>query len=175
MSLNISSSQAVLASQHKHPNHALMTLHEDAAKFYHAVLMTTTIGQEARKYLYQRGLDDQLIEHFNIGLAPDESDYLYQALSKKYEEGQLVASGLFNLSDQSNTIYDAFRNRIMFPLSDDRGHIIAFSGRIWTAADTEKRQAKYKNSRGTVLLTNLMNCIIWTRQGLLLPKPMKYF
>ncbi|AAZ51217.1 TPA: DNA primase [Streptococcus pyogenes] len=151
MSLNIPPSQAVLASQHKHPNHALMTLHEDAAKFYHAVLMTTTIGQEARKYLYQRGLDDQLIEHFNIGLAPDESDYLYQALSKKYEEGQLVASGLFHLSDQSNTIYDAFRNRIMFPLSDDRGHIIAFSGRIWTAADMEKRQAKYKNSRGTVL------------------------
>lgn len=59
-----------------------MSLHEDAAKFYHAVLMTTTIGQEARQYLYQRGLDDNLIEHFNIGLAPDESDYLYQALSK---------------------------------------------------------------------------------------------
>ncbi|MDV5977364.1 UNVERIFIED_CONTAM: DNA primase [Streptococcus canis] len=151
MSLDIASSQAAVANQHQHPNHALMTLHEDAAKFYHAVLMTTTIGQEAREYLYQRGLDDHLIEHFNIGLAPDESDYLYQALSKKYEEGQLTASGLFNLSDQSNTIYDAFRNRIMFPLSDDQGHTIAFSGRIWTAADMKKKQAKYKNSRGTVL------------------------
>ncbi|WP_039994821.1 DNA primase [Streptococcus canis] len=151
MSLDIPPSQAAVANQHQHPNHALMTLHEDAAKFYHAVLMTTTIGQEARKYLYQRGLDDHLIEHFNIGLAPDESDYLYQALSKKYEEGQLTASGLFNLSDQSNTIYDAFRNRIMFPLSDDQGHTIAFSGRIWTAADMKKKQAKYKNSRGTVL------------------------
>ncbi|GAY70655.1 DNA primase [Streptococcus canis] len=151
MSLDIAPSQAAVANQHQHPNHALMTLHEDAAKFYHAVLMTTTIGQEARKYLYQRGLDDHLIEHFNIGLAPDESDYLYQALSKKYEEGQLTASGLFNLSDQSNTIYDAFRNRIMFPLSDDQGHTIAFSGRIWTAADMKKKQAKYKNSRGTVL------------------------
>nr|WP_282917428.1 DNA primase [Streptococcus canis] len=151
MSLDIVPSQAAVANQHQHPNHALMTLHEDAAKFYHAVLMTTTIGQEARKYLYQRGLDDHLIEHFNIGLAPDESDYLYQALSKKYEEGQLTASGLFNLSDQSNTIYDAFRNRIMFPLSDDQGHTIAFSGRIWTAADMKKKQAKYKNSRGTVL------------------------
>ncbi|MGG6794979.1 UNVERIFIED_CONTAM: DNA primase [Streptococcus canis] len=151
MSLDIAPSQAAVANQHQHPNHALMTLHEDAAKFYHAVLMTTTIGQEAREYLYQRGLDDHLIEHFNIGLAPDESDYLYQALSKKYEEGQLTASGLFNLSDQSNTIYDAFRNRIMFPLSDDQGHTIAFSGRIWTAADMKKKQAKYKNSRGTVL------------------------
>ncbi|GAA0054007.1 DNA primase [Streptococcus canis] len=151
MSLDIAPSQAAVANQHQHPNHALMTLHEDAAKFYHAVLMTTTIGQEARKYLYQRGLDDHLIEHFNIGLAPDESDYLYQALSKKYEEAQLTASGLFNLSDQSNTIYDAFRNRIMFPLSDDQGHTIAFSGRIWTAADMKKKQAKYKNSRGTVL------------------------
>ena len=151
IALEITPRQSGVSSPNANPHQVLMSLHEDAAKFYHAVLMTTTIGQEARQYLYQRGLDDNLIEHFNIGLAPDESDYLYQALSKKYDESQLAASGLFNLSEQSNTIYDAFRNRIMFPLSDDRGNIIAFSGRIWTKNDLEKKQAKYKNSRGTVL------------------------
>lgn len=138
-------------SPQKSANQILKTLHEDAAKFYHAVLMTTKIGQQAKEYLYQRGLTDQLLEHFNIGLAPDETDYLYQALSKKYDEDQLVASGLFNLSEQSNTIYDAFRNRIMFPLTDDRGSVIAFSGRIWTEADAKSQLSKYKNSRSTVL------------------------
>ncbi|KPJ22031.1 DNA primase [Streptococcus phocae] len=138
-------------SPQKSANQILKTLHEDAAKFYHAVLMTTKIGQQAKEYLYQRGLTDQLLEHFNIGLAPDETDYLYQALSKKYDEDQLAASGLFNLSEQSNTIYDAFRNRIMFPLTDDRGSVIAFSGRIWTEADAKSQLSKYKNSRSTVL------------------------
>lgn len=138
-------------SPQKSANQILKTLHEDAAKFYHAVLMTTKIGQQAKEYLYQRGLTDQLLEHFNIGLAPDETDYLYQALSKKYDEDQLAASGLFNLSEQSNTIYDAFRNRIMFPLTDDRGSVIAFSGRIWKEADAKSQLSKYKNSRSTVL------------------------
>ncbi|HEK9981635.1 TPA: DNA primase [Streptococcus equi subsp. zooepidemicus] len=150
MAVTIAPSQASLG-QKQHPHQALIDLHEDAAKFYHAVLMTTKIGQRAKEYLYQRGLDDQLIEHFRIGLAPNEMDYLYQALSKKYTEAQLTASGLFHVSEQSNAVYDAFRHRIMFPLCDDKGNMIAFSGRIWAREDIEKQQAKYKNSRATVL------------------------
>lgn len=129
----------------------LIAIHEDALKFYHAVLMTTTMGQKSREYLYKRGMSDDLLEHFNIGLAPDESNYLFQSLSKKYSEEELAASGLFNLSEQSNTIYDAFRNRIMFPLTDESGSTIAFSGRIWTEKDQAAKIAKYKNSRATVL------------------------
>ncbi|ASB96593.1 DNA primase [Streptococcus equi] len=150
MAVTVAPSQTSL-SQKQHPHQALIDLHEDAAKFYHAVLMTTKIGQRAKEYLYQRGLDDQLIEYFRIGLAPNEMDYLYQALSKKYTEAQLTASGLFHVSEQSNAIYDAFRHRIMFPLCDDKGNMIAFSGRIWAREDIEKQQAKYKNSRATVL------------------------
>ncbi|MCK1201479.1 DNA primase [Streptococcus uberis] len=139
------------SSSSKRPHQLLLDIHEDAQKFYHAVLMTTKIGQEARDYLYQRGLDDDLIAHFKIGLAPAEMDYLYRSLSPKYGEKELSASGLFNLSESSNTIYDAFRNRIMFPLTDDKGNTIAFSGRIWTEEDQVKKIAKYKNSRATVL------------------------
>ncbi|MCK1234947.1 DNA primase [Streptococcus uberis] len=139
------------SSSSKRPHQLLLDIHEDAQKFYHAVLMTTKIGQEARDYLYQRGLDDDLIAHFKIGLAPAEMDYLYRSLSQKYGEKELSASGLFNLSESSNTIYDAFRNRIMFPLTDDKGNTIAFSGRIWTEEDQAKKIAKYKNSRATVL------------------------
>ncbi|VTS13627.1 DNA primase [Streptococcus pseudoporcinus] len=138
-------------SPKKKSHQELIDLHQDAQKFYQAVLKTTKIGQEARNYLYQRGLDDNLIEHFNIGLAPAEPNYLYQALSKKYPEEILTASGLFNLSESSNTLYDAFRNRIMFPLTDDRGQTIAFSGRIWTKEDQDNKLAKYKNSRATLL------------------------
>ncbi|WP_159584300.1 DNA primase [Streptococcus halichoeri] len=133
------------------PNQDLLDLHRDAVSFYQAVLLTTKNGQAARDYLYQRGLTDELIKHFQIGLAPAENDYLYQALSKKYKEDSLLASGLFNVSEQNNRIYDAFCNRIMFPLSDENGQPIAFSGRIWTSKDQETGQAKYKNSRATKL------------------------
>lgn len=58
------------------PHQALYDMHEDAAKFYHAILMTTTMGEEARNYLYQRGLTDEVLKHFWIGLAPPERNYL---------------------------------------------------------------------------------------------------
>ncbi|MGT2737683.1 DNA primase [Streptococcus orisratti] len=134
-----------------HPNQALLDIHQDAAKFYHAVLMTTKVGQEARAYLAERGMTDQLLEEFNIGLAPDEADFFYRQVSSKdkYDEVTLTNSGLFNFSEENNRFYDAFRNRIMFPLTDDSGHVIAFSGRIWTQTDSEQKLAKYKNSRST--------------------------
>lgn len=133
----------------RNPNQSLLDIHQDAAKFYHAILMTTEIGKQARAYLLERGLTDDLIVHFNLGLAPDETDFLYQRVSNRYDEMTLSTSGLFNYSENSNRFYDAFRNRIMFPLTNDRGDVIAFSGRIWTKSDIEAKQAKYKNSRST--------------------------
>lgn len=85
------------AQQQNSPNQAFYDLHEDALKFYHAVLMTTKIGEAARAYLYERGMTDDLLKTFQIGLAPDEPDYLYQSVSKKYDEEVLTESGLFNL------------------------------------------------------------------------------
>ncbi|MGT2681956.1 DNA primase [Streptococcus porci] len=131
-----------------HPHQQIFSLNQDASKFYHAVLMTTMQGQAAKDYLYSRGLTDELINYFNIGLAPAEPDYLYQAMSKKYDEDTLMQAGLFNLSE-GNRVFDAFQNRIMFPLTDDSGRILGFSGRIWTEGDRKKGQAKYKNTRST--------------------------
>ena len=133
------------------PNQILIDIHKDAAKFYNAVLKTTKEGQEAKRYLAQRGLTDELIDYFNIGLSPNEPDFLYQSLAKRYDENVLMGSGLFNLSERTNHVYDAFQNRIMFPLTDDSGQIVAFSGRIWTKEDLENKQAKYKNTRSTAL------------------------
>ena len=126
-------------------------IHQEAAKFYHAILMTTKMGEEARQYLYDRGLDDEVLRHFQIGLAPAEGNYLLQSVSGKFSENILADSGLFHISDKG-TMYDAFQDRIMFPLSDDTGRVIAFSGRIWRdPIEGAKPQGKYKNSRSTLL------------------------
>ena len=126
-------------------------IHQEAAKFYHAILMTTKMGEEARQYLYDRGLDDEVLRHFQIGLAPAEGNYLLQSVSGKFSENILADSGLFHISDMG-TMYDAFQDRIMFPLSDDTGRVIAFSGRLWREpAEGAKPQGKYKNSRSTLL------------------------
>ncbi|HFI0037253.1 TPA: DNA primase [Streptococcus suis] len=133
----------------ENPHQALYDIHQDATKFYHALLMTTKMGEEARKYLHQRGLTDEVIKNFQLGLAPDGQNILYQKLSQNYDEESLLHSGLFNPSEQ-NMIFDAFQGRIMFPLTDEYGRVIAFSGRIWTEKDLQNKQlAKYKNSRST--------------------------
>lgn len=144
--------QKVVEQAHrKHPHQVLFDIHTEAGKFYHALLMTTKMGEEARSYLYHRGLTDDVIKHFQIGLAPHEQNYLYRHLSAKFEEQDLLASGLFNPAE-NNLIYDAFQSRIMFPLTDEYGRILAFSGRIWQQRDIGNRQlAKYKNSRSTAI------------------------
>ena len=135
----------------QHPYQALYDIHTEATKFYHAVLMTTKMGEEARTYLYKRGLTDEIIKHFQIGLAPSEGNYLYQSMVGKFDEATIMNSGLFNLAE-SNLVYDAFQNRIMFPLANDNGQVVAFSGRIWKESpQTDGHQAKYKNSRSTAI------------------------
>ena len=135
----------------QNPYQSLYDIHTEAAKFYHAVLMTTKMGEEARSYLYQRGLTDEIIRHFKIGLAPSEGNYLYQSMAERFDEGTITDSGLFNLTE-NNMVYDAFQNRIMFPLSNDNGQVVAFSGRIWQETSlSDGHQAKYKNSRSTAI------------------------
>ena len=133
---------------HTSPHQNLYEMHDKAARFYHAILMTTKMGEEARSYLYKRGLTDDVIKHFMIGLAPAERSYLYQRLADDYSEKDLLDSGLFYLSE-SNQLFDTFHNRIIFPLSNDQGKVIAFSGRVWQ--ETDSQTAKYKNSRATAI------------------------
>ena len=134
--------------QQTSPHQNLYEMHDKAARFYHAILMTTKMGEEARNYLYKRGLTDEVLKHFMIGLAPAERSYLYQRLSDDYSEKDLLDSGLFYLSE-TNQFFDTFHNRIMFPLSNDQGKVIAFSGRVWQEADSQT--GKYKNSRATAI------------------------
>ncbi|MBP2623065.1 DNA primase [Streptococcus oricebi] len=137
-------------ARRSHPHQGLYDIHQEAAKFYHAILMTTTMGEEARSYLHQRGLTDEVIQHFHLGLAPREGNYLYQSMQQKFSEQTMMDSGLFNLAED-NLVYDAFQDRIVFPLTNDQGQVIAFSGRIWRQNQQEQKLAKYKNSRSTAI------------------------
>lgn len=134
----------------QHPHQDLYDIHTEAAKFYHAILMTTKMGEEARAYLYQRGLTDEILKHFQLGLAPAQGNYLHQAMQSKFNEETITNSGLFNLSEQ-NLVYDTFEDRIMFPLTNDSGQVIGFSGRIWKPVEGDQHVAKYKNTRGTLI------------------------
>ncbi len=132
------------------PHQSLYDVHQAAADLYHTILMTTKLGEKARAYLHDRGLSDDIIKHFHLGLAPKEENYLYQTLSQTFDEQTLLNSALFNPSE-NQMVYDAFQNRITFPLTDEYGRVIAFSGRIWTEEDEGAQLAKYKNSRASLI------------------------
>lgn len=123
----------------------LKDIHQKASEFYQYYLMSTTNGQEALDYLLRRGLTEETLKDFKIGLAPAKSELLYQYLAKEgYSDEQLVQSGIFFLAEDGDMV-DRFRKRIIFPLSDQRGVVLGFSGR--TLDDGQK--AKYLNSPDT--------------------------
>ena len=144
----------------------LENIMNEAAKFYSFYLRNSEEGVEALKYLHDRGISDEIIDKFRIGLAPSLSDGLYQFLIKKgISELDLIELGLVKQED-NNKIHDIFRIRVMFPLSSNNGKIVGFSGRIYTASN----QAKYINSNENVLfhkgevLYNMHNAALPARQ-----------
>ncbi len=129
----------------------LYKLHSDAAAFYHRMLLESPEGADARRYLEERDLSPDLVKEFQIGYAPqDWEGLLSRALKKGYKTGQLEAAGLAVPSDRGGRTshYDRFRNRIMFPICDQIGRVIGFSGRIMNKAE---KSAKYVNSPETLL------------------------
>jgi len=131
----------------QNPNAPLYEVNNQAARLYNTLLMSTTLGEQARHYLEERGIDADTIKYFNIGLAPEEEDFIYQNLSSKFEEDVLVNSGLFHYSNRK--VFDAFTNRIMFPITNEYGQTIGFSGRKWQENDSAK--AKYINTSVTAI------------------------
>jgi DNA primase len=130
---------------------ALYKVHREAAAFYHRMLTEGTEGVEARRYLEERDLPPEVIKDFQIGFAPNGWDGLMKrALKKGYTAEQLEAAGLVVPSDRDGkkSCYDRFRNRVMFPISDQMGRVIGFSGRIMNKAE---KGAKYVNSPETLL------------------------
>jgi DNA primase len=148
---------------------ALLDVHERATAFFQECLRRPE-GANAREYLKSRGLDAEIIARFKIGYAPDSGFLLRDALRREFDEELLRESGLFSWKESgqlsavsfqeiepeassqkpeapSAAIYSKFRNRVMFPIANDQGKVIAFTGR--TLATDEKSGPKYLNSPET--------------------------
>jgi DNA primase len=107
---------------------SLVELHREAAAFFVQQLNATPEGRAAKAYLLDRGLDSEAMARFGIGFAPSGGEALLRAFKQKYPEKALEASGLFS-RDQNGRLYDRFRRRVMFPIANDSGKIVAFGGR----------------------------------------------
>src|SRR5690606_4780477 len=123
----------------------IKTLHdanEAAALYFHSLLVNAS---PARAYIEERGLDAQAIGDFLIGYAPPGRDGLRNHLTKRgFSEAQLIEAGL--LIEGERGAYDRFRNRIMFPIRDERGRVAGFGGRVLPREGPGDDGPKYMNT-----------------------------
>jgi len=120
----------------------LYKVNRAAASEYHKNLMSDD-GEDARKYLTERGIRGDMLKDYGIGLAPNEWEWLKKKLSGRgFTPKSLIESGLMGRNEQGGT-YDRFKNRIVFPVINESGKVVAFGGRIWQG---ESAGAKYVNS-----------------------------
>ncbi len=126
------------------PKRKYYQINQDATDFFHDVLHHTKEGIEALTYLQQRGFKTATLEHFNVGLAPKKHDALTQTLRQK----EVLLSDLLDLglAQESETVYDVFYQRIIFPIHSPQGDVIGFSGRTY---HDDERLAKYINTINT--------------------------
>lgn len=126
----------------------LRRLHDMAKTFFHNCLTKTKYGADGLIYLHKRGITDDIIQEFKLGFAPDAWDKLKVAFMKRDIPVEiLLESGLVKQqADGKKFAYDRFRNRVMIPIADDRGQVVAFGGRI--IGDGEP---KYLNSPETAI------------------------
>lgn len=121
-------------------------INRETAKFFHAYLMSED-GKWALDYLLNRGLSIKTIKHFGLGAAPDSWDMLINHLkSKGYTLSQMYTANVVGKSDRGG-YYDRFRKRVMFPIINIRGNVVAFSGRAMP--ENEKKGGKYVNTADT--------------------------
>lgn len=124
----------------------LLDLHEKAAQLYHHILLNTPAGEPARRYLQKRGMSRELIDQFGIGFAPVQRILAPYCAQQKLDYQLMRKSGLFT-EDRDGKLQDRFIERVMFPIKNAHGRIIAFSGRLLNTAQTDL--PKYLNSPET--------------------------
>jgi DNA primase len=121
----------------------LRTLLDETARWYARRLTSGAAGSAAREYLSGRGLGDEVIERYGVGLAPEGWDGLSRAAQGRgYTVDELVTAGLAVRARTGNVV-DHFRGRLMFPIADARGRVVAFGGRVLPGSDDTR---KYVNS-----------------------------
>ena len=128
------------------PRRRIYDMNLAAAKFFRECLFDSAIGGEGMRYLTQnRGLSGATIKHFGLGFAPDSFGMLHDHMRKLgYTDEELIQGFLCGKSKKTGRAYDYFRNRVMFPIIDTSGNIVAFGGRVM-----DDSKPKYLNSSDT--------------------------
>jgi len=129
----------------------LLQIHEQITQRWQAALTGEADGKIARDYLAKRGVSDEAVKLFRLGYAPEVwDDTVNWARNKGYEPGLVEKAGLILRKEGSEHFYDRFRGRLIFPINDEQGRVIGFSGRILSG---DENVAKYVNSPETMIFT----------------------
>ena len=135
----------------QHLKETLRDMHEQLARRWQTALGSDPQAQLARDYLAKRGVSEESIQLFRIGYAPEAwDDTVNWCRSKDYDLTLAAQAGFVVKKEDSDRHYDRFRGRLMFPICDEQGRVIAFSGRILQG---DEKTAKYVNSPETPIFT----------------------
>jgi DNA primase len=139
------------AQESRHLKDQLLEIHEKITQRWQNCLASEAAGQVARNYLTKRGVSDEAIKLFRLGAAPELwDDTVNWAKNKNYELPLVEKAGLILRKENSDHFYDRFRDRLIFPICDEQGRVIGFSGRILSG---DEKMAKYVNSPETPIFT----------------------
>ncbi|MFA5358989.1 MAG: DNA primase [Patescibacteria group bacterium] len=150
--LSVLAKKAGVILQHEDPSITnqrtrLVDINDLAARYYHKVLLESSIAQSARDYLAARSVDAATIDEWQLGYAPDSWDQTSNFLKKKgYTEQEIFLAGLSVRKEKGAGFYDRFRGRLTFPIRDHNGRVVGFSART---LDPDAKEAKYVNTPQT--------------------------
>jgi len=137
--------------QSRHLKDQLLDIHEKITQRWQNCLLNEAAGQTARDYLAKRGVSAEAIKLFRLGAAPELwDDTVNWAKGKDYPVELVAQAGLIIRKEETGNYYDRFRGRLMFPICDEQGRVIGFSGRILSG---DEKTAKYVNSPETPIFT----------------------
>jgi len=137
--------------QSRHIKEQLLEIHEQIARRWENCLANEAAGQLARDYLAKRGVSADAVKQFRLGAAPDAwDDTVNWAKSKEYDPALVEKAGLILRKEGADHFYDRFRGRLIFPICDEQGKVIGFSGRVLAG---DEKTAKYVNSPETPIFT----------------------
>ncbi len=135
----------------------ILSMNKTAARFYFETLTHEEVGKAGLEYFLNRKISRETITKFGLGFAPDTFDYLKRYMNKSgFTDEELLEAGL--CVEKNGKIYDKFRGRVMFPIIDLRGNVIAFGGRIVDAVEKDGyKPPKYLNSAETLVFNKGKN------------------
>jgi len=137
--------------QSRHLKEQLLQIHERLAQYWQNTLANEPAGQTARDYLAKRAVSPEAVKLFRIGCAPEAwDDTVNWARNQGCDLGLVEKAGLILRKEGTDRYYDRFRGRLMFPICDEQGRVIGFSGRVLSG---DEKTAKYVNSPETPIFT----------------------